>query len=236
MIRILLISVVIVPILLLSYARFVRQAPSSHKIVAVSPDGLLKVSLVEEIIEKKPELLNTYQLFLSLVEKDIPLITRKLIGRYNSMDGRFSDRYPSQYWLENNIVSFSQSPRKPQPECDELSIVNNNEQTITWLLIQVGNKEEIMAMRLKPHTRNTIYIQPQTDKYSDYSWIGASCLLTDNTQVPDYSKSPDSQRGGKNFSIRGLYKTPAHYSLIVNGDSIAIRSQEFSIVGNVNEK
>ncbi len=120
-------------------------------------------------------------------------------------------------WVSDSLLRFGRKDIS-QSQPDEITVANETGQTLTYLWLRSGKYELFLLFELKPALTVTLRSQAQTDEGQDSSYIGCKGKLEDGKAIAEVAA---------NFSIRGKYRGPSHYSVRITEKRVLITSQEF---------
>lgn len=154
----------------------------------------------------------------SAAERGTSLVSKELLYSADSLDRPFEILFPNHLWISESALRFGEDLSRSQVRPDEIKVLNETDQRITYLRINSGKYEMFLLFEINPNTNMTLSTQAQTDTVSDLSWISGTGRFEDGKILPEE---------GKNFYIRGKYSGPAHYAIIIRKEGIIIQSEEF---------
>lgn len=181
-----------------------------HSLTSRSPNGEYKVLLKETTQsdgnrEARFDLLKYDQLRL----KDEPLWS----GR--EWDGTFSGGHPDVDWVSGNAIFFGHNVRTQQTQNDMIEIVNNSQMSFRYFGINTGRQNVYLLFDFIPGAKLILSTEPQTDKDADFSEISYWGKLDNGHTL---------NRGVADFDIKGQYKNPAHYKIIIAEEGVSVTS------------
>jgi hypothetical protein len=189
-------------------------------ITTTSPNKTYTVQLNEQVSASTAPfgVPNDHGVKFKLSKSGQLIIQNEWLYRGDSLDSRFGDLFPQYNWVSNSIIRFGGGDINTPSQSDEVKVTNETDELITYLAIIIEKQEMFLIFDLQPHYTITLSVHPQTDQRMDSSWINCWGKFKDDKAVP---------QKGVNFRIRGKYKGPAHYSIIIRETGVAITSQEF---------
>jgi hypothetical protein len=154
----------------------------------------------------------------SLLKEGRALVKNAGLWSGDRYGGRFLDALPEHKWLSDSILRFGDKDTIPQELHDEILISNSSSKTISYLRVGAWPAEIFLLINLEPGAVRRLAAYPQSDQGSDASWVSCYGRWEDGKDIPIE---------GMNFDIRGRYKGPAHYCIVIKGEGVQIESKEF---------
>jgi hypothetical protein len=220
-----------VSVLILSLIAVILYADGCSRrllnIDTTSPAKRYRIQLTETytkaISEKDPW---PYKVFMTAERNGQLFLSNEILDHYDSGDVGLGQVATDSEWLSENILRLGSRTIKKDQQYDWIEVLNNSDKTLSYVLISgIGTipGEKFLLFDLKPSETIQLKVFAQTDKGSDYSRISFTGRVENQ-----YNKLINSQA---RFKIAGKYKSPSHYSIIVNGNNVEIKSLEYESVG-----
>lgn len=127
----------------------------------------------------------------------------------------FLQMYPTHLWVMENVLWFGGHDLTPSAKRDEVSVVNETNKVISYLSVDASDM--FLLLEVQPRSLTRLLTRPQTDQTADISWVSCFGKFADGRD----------KGGGRNFSIRGKYVSPAHYCIVIREEEVVIQSREF---------
>ena len=144
------------------------------------------------------------------------------MDHYDNWDVGLGQVATDSEWLSENILRLGSKTAEKDQQYDWIEVHNNSGSTLSYALISgIGTipGEEFLLFDLKLAETIQLKVLAQTDKGRDYSRINFI------GRVENQHNKLIS--GGQRFKIMGKYRSPSHYSIIVNDGNVEIKSLEY---------
>jgi hypothetical protein len=149
-------------------------------------------------------------------------LSNEVLDHYDDWDIGLGQVATDSEWLSENILRLGSRNIKKDQQYDLIEVRNNSDSALSYALISgIGTipGEKFLLFDFKPSESIQLKVFAQTDKGRDHSWISFM------GKVENQHNKVISN--GKRFKIMGKYKSPSHYSIIVNDGSVEIKSLEY---------
>jgi hypothetical protein len=189
------------------------------ELVTTSPANTFQAHFAERAeIHRSPSAGHGHkEVTLTVLKRNSPIIKDELLYEGGVYDDRFSELFPEHNWVSDSLLRFGRKDI-PQSQHDEITVANETGRTLTYLWLRSGKYELFLLFELKPALTVTLRSQAQTDEGQDSSYIGCKGKFDDGKALAEVAA---------NFSIRGKYRGPSHYSVRITEKGVLIASQEF---------
>ena len=164
---------------------------------------------------------HTWKLFLSLRTSDSVILTDSLVmaGDDSSHTGFPQRIVPELTWVSENVFRLAGKDAVPDSQCDLVFVTNASNQTLSYLEVN-GGDSLFFLLNVKPKETFRLFVQPQSDKGRDSSFLYANGLFASGAKVATI----------ESFSIRGKYQQPSHYCFTISENGIALVSREYETI------
>ena len=164
---------------------------------------------------------HTWKLFLSLRTSDSVTLTDCLVkaGDDSSNTGFPQRIVPELTWVSENIFRLAGKDAVTDSQCDIAFVTNVSNQTLSYLELN-GGDSLFFLLNVKPKETFKLFVQPQSDKGRDSSFLYANGLFAGGAKVSAV----------ESFSIRGKYQQPSHYCFTISENGIALVSREYETI------
>jgi hypothetical protein len=150
-------------------------------------------------------------------------LSNEILDHYDDGDVGLGQVATDSEWLSENILRLGSRDIKKDQQYDLIEVRNNSGSVLSYALISgIGtiSGEKFLLFDLKPSESIQLKIFAQTDNGGDYSRIQFMGKVENQ-----HNKVISSE---KMFKIKGKYKSPSHYTIIINDSNVEIKSLEYS--------
>lgn len=191
-----------------------------------SPETRYRIQLTETytkaISEKDPW---PYKVFMKAERNGQVFLSNEILDHYDDWDVGLGQIATDSEWLSDNILRLGSRAIKEDQQYDWIEVRNNSGSTLSYALISGISTipgEKFLLFDLKPSEDIRLKVFAQTDRERDYSWI--------NFMGKVENQHNKVISNGKRFKVQGKYKSPSHYSIIVNDSNVEIKSLEYESI------
>lgn len=191
---------------------------------SISPDKQYRVYLTEihsKVSEQDPW---PYKVLMKLEKKRELLLQNEILDHYDDGDIGLGQFVKNSEWVSNNVLWLGDGSIQNKQKYDWIEVSNNSNNTLSYASIprRSGPCEVFLIFELKPQEKVKLKVIAETDEGKDYTWVSF---------LGKFKGQKSSSFGnGKNFKIKGVYKSPSHYYITVNDNNVEIKSQEYDPV------
>lgn len=198
---------------------------SSRRLLSIdttSPGKRYRIQLTEthtEVSDKDPW---DYKVFMKAYRNGQIFLSNEKLDYYGEGDRGLGHVAADSEWLSENILRLGSKTIKSDQQYDWIEVDNNSNSTLTYARISGISTipgEEFLLFDLKPSEKIELKVFAQTDKGRDYSGIAVMGKVENRHDI--------IMSNAKSFKVRGRYKSPSHYSILVNDNSFEIKSLEY---------
>lgn|ERR1700741_3916704 len=188
------------------------QETNSH-FTTVSPDKTFSVQMRERV-----ETDGGRDLILDVMKSNQPFFKDIVYYHGTSLDGSFFRMFPKTKWVSASVLWFGRTNTRDDLK-DHVTVVSESSSSIRFLTVN-SPAESFLILDLPPGGKVDLKAAPQSDKTADISGFSCLAFLDDGT----------TRKRAANFNIRGLYKGPSHYNIILTDGGITVTSIEFESI------
>ena len=195
-----------------------------YHLVTKSPGRIYGIRISETKNVISSENIWTFKVFLDLAKDGRPIVTQDLIYVSDEGDLRFGDIAPNSEWISEKALRLGDNKNSVTEKYDLIEFSNNSGRTITNVLISGKTSkrgEKLLLLDIKPGEKVRVQTAAQTDEGADLSWLQCIGRFEDGKTLNTV---------GRNFYIKGKYKSPSHYFITVADNTAEIESQEYQAV------